>query len=267
MRKIKLPKPKSEKLRKGIYILPSLFTTGNVFCGFYAFIAVLNEKFYIAAWALVIAIIFDMLDGRIARLTKTTSAFGVQYDSLADIISFGMAPAMLAYAWVLKPFGRLGWMAAFLFLLCGALRLARFNIAKPEDSQNFIGLPTPAAAAVIASIVIAFEDLFATRLDPIIMVAVVYLLAFLMVSNIKYPAFKNIEFAKRVHFTRFLFVILFIYIMATIPRIALFILSFIYILSGPSLLLFSIFKNKNAADEGVPVTVSSNSTDKTVNRK
>lgn len=268
MKKLKIPKPKSEKLRKGIYILPSLFTTGNVFCGFYAFIAVLNEKFYIAAWALVIAIIFDMLDGRIARLTKTTSSFGVQYDSLADIISFGMAPAMLAYAWVLKPFGRLGWMAAFLFLLCGALRLARFNIAKPgESSQNFTGLPTPAAAAVIASIVIAFEDLFATRLDPIIMVAVVYLLAFLMVSNIKYPAFKNIEFARRVHFTRFLFVILFIYIMATIPRITLFALSFIYILSGPSKLFFSLFKGKNVADEGSLIASSLHFAKKIAKRK
>ena len=177
--------------KKGIHILPSLFTTGNVFCGFYAFVAVLNEHFYFAAWAIAIGMIFDGLDGRIARLTKTTSAFGEQYDSLADIITFGMAPAFLAYSWVLKPFGRLGWMAAFLFLLCAALRLARFNVTKPEvRSQHFIGLPSPAAAVVVASIVIAFEDLFATRMNPFIMVMVVYALAFLMVSNIKYPAFK-----------------------------------------------------------------------------
>ncbi len=230
--------------KKGIYILPSLFTTGNVFCGFYAFIAVLNEKFYVAGVAIVVAIIFDALDGRVARLTKTTSEFGVQYDSLADVISFGMAPALLAYAWVLQPFGRLGWMAAFLFLLCGALRLARFNVTKPDiQGDHFIGLPIPAAAAVIASIVIAFEDLFEARLDPMIMVTVVYLLAFLMVSNIKYPAFKKFEFKKRVTFTRFLFVILFIYIFATIPREALFILSFIYVLAGPGNLLFSLFRH------------------------
>ena len=103
--------------KKGIYILPSLFTTGNVFCGFYAFIAVMNDDFYFAGVAIVVSIIFDALDGRVARLTKTTSEFGVQYDSLADVISFGMAPALLAYAWVLKPFNRLGWLAAFLFLL------------------------------------------------------------------------------------------------------------------------------------------------------
>ena len=222
------------KLRKGIHILPSLFTTGNVFCGFYSFIAALNDQYYLAAWAIVLAIIFDILDGRIARMTKTSSAFGMKYDSLADVISFGMAPAFLSYAWVLKPFGRVGWLAAFLFLLCGALRLARFNVTKPDiQGQYFIGLPTPAAAAVIASIIIAFEDLFGTRIHPGIMVVLVYSLAFLMVSNIKYPAFKKFEFRKRVSFTRFLLVILVLYILATIPKIALFMISFTYIVTGP----------------------------------
>ena len=220
--------------KRGIYILPSLFTTGNVFCGFYAFIAVLNEKFYVAAWAIVVAIIFDVLDGRVARLTKTTSAFGMQYDSLADIISFGMAPAFLAYSWVLKPFGRWGWMAAFLFLLCGALRLARFNVTKSDvRGQHFIGLPIPAAASIVASIVIAFEDVFATRINPGIMVAVVYFLAFLMVSNVRYPALKKLEFKKRVSFPRFLLVILVLYTFATLPRTALFLISFIYVVVGP----------------------------------
>ena len=241
------------KPRRGIYILPSLFTTGNVFCGFYAFIAVLNEKYYVAAWALVVAIIFDILDGRVARLTKTTSAFGVQYDSLADIISFGMAPAFLAYSWVLKPFGRLGWMAAFLYLLCGTLRLARFNVTKPDiRGQHFIGLPIPAAAAVIASIVIAFEDMFATRMNPIFMVAVVYLLAFLMVSNIKYPALKRFEFKKRVSFTRFLFVILLLYVFATLPRIAIFILSFTYVVVGPIGLLLPRRDQQQEPQEDIP---------------
>ena len=247
MKKFKLTKGNTAGLKRGIYILPSLFTTGNVFCGFYALVAVANENYYYAAWALILAIVFDGLDGRVARLTKTTSAFGVQYDSLADVISFGMAPAMLAYAWVLKPFGRLGWMAAFLFLLCGALRLARFNVTKSDVSDNqFTGLPIPAAAAVIASIVIAFEDLFASRLEPVIMVAVVFVLAFLMVSNIPYPAFKNLEFKKRVVFTRFLFVILFLYVAATIPRVAIFLLSLAYTLSGPFKLLVSFFKTKGS---------------------
>ena len=235
------------KPRKGIHILPSLFTTGNVFCGFYAFVAVLNEDFYHAAWAIVAGMIFDGLDGRIARLTKTTSAFGMQYDSLADIITFGMAPAFLAYAWVLKPFGRLGWMAAFLFLLCTALRLARFNVTKPDThGSHFIGLPSPAAAVVVASIVIAFEDLFATRINPFIMVMVIYGLAFLMVSNIKYPAFKKLDFKKRVAFSRFLFVILFFYVLATIPRVALFILGITYTVVGP---VGIFFKNRDAVAE------------------
>jgi len=242
------------KPKRGIHILPSLFTTGNVFCGFYAFVAVLNEQFYFAAWAIVVGMIFDGLDGRIARLTKTTSAFGEQYDSLADIITFGMAPAFLVYAWVLKPFGRLGWMAAFLFLLCAALRLARFNVTRPEvRSQHFIGLPSPAAAVVVASIVIAFEDLFATRMNPFIMVMVVYALAFLMVSNIKYPAFKKFEFKKRVVFSRFLFVILFIYVLATIPRVALFILGITYAVIGPIGLLLTNKKLEREQTSPPPV--------------
>ncbi len=220
--------------RKGIYLLPSLFTTGNVFCGFYAFIAVFNDDFGIAGWAIVFAIIFDVLDGRVARLTNTTSEFGEQYDSLADIISFGMAPAFLAYAWVLKPYGRLGWMVAFLFLLCGTLRLARFNSTQPDvKSQHFVGLPIPGAAAVIASIVIAFEDVFTTRLSPIIMVIVVFLLAFLMVSNIKYPAFKKLEFKKRVASLRFLLVIVSLSVMAMFPELALCVISFGFVLWGP----------------------------------
>ena len=244
------------KPRKGIHILPSLFTTGNVFCGFYAFVAVLNEDFYHAAWAIVVGMIFDGLDGRIARLTKTTSAFGMQYDSLADVITFGMAPAFLAYAWVLKPFGRLGWMAAFLFLLCTALRLARFNVTKPDThGSQFIGLPSPAAAVVVASIVIAFEDLFATKINPFIMVMVIYGLAFLMVSNIKYPAFKKLDFKKRVAFSRFLFVILFFYVLATIPRVTLFILGITYTVIGP----IGIFlKNRDAVvkEETTPPTLT-----------
>ena len=231
------------RLRRGIHILPNLFTTGSVFCGFYAFIAVSNEKYYVAAWAIVIATIFDMLDGRIARLTKTTSAFGLQYDSIADVISFGMAPAFLVYAWVLKPFGRMGWMAAFLYLLCGALRLARFNVTKPDLKDNqFIGLPIPAAAAMIASIVIVFGGIMYAH--PILMAAVVYFLAFLMVSNIRYPSFKKLELRQRVTFTRFLFVILLFYVFATIPQIALFVFCATYTLLGPVKVLFSITEKK-----------------------
>lgn len=233
------------KFRPGIHFLPSLFTTGNVFCGFYAIIAAMNNQIYMAAWAIVLGTVFDALDGRIARLTKTTSAFGVQYDSLADIISFGMAPAILIFIWQLKPFGRVGWMAAFLFLICGALRLARFNAMDPELKENhFIGLPIPAAALVIVSIVIATEDKFFTKLHPVFIVIIVYLLAFLMVSNIKYPAFKKLNLKKRVSFTRFVFFVLLLYVFATIPRIFLLILSLSYTLLGPLKSLGSLFDKK-----------------------
>ena len=240
------------KSRKGVHILPSLFTTGNVFCGFYSFIAALNDKFLLAAWAIVLATIFDFLDGRIARMTKTTSDFGMQYDSLADVISFGMAPAFLCYAWVLKPFGRIGWMAAFLYLLCAALRLARFNTAKPEfQNQYFLGLATPAAAAVIASILIAFEDLLGSRVHPGFMVAIVYILAFLMVSNIKYPTFKKFEFRKRVSFTRFILVILVLYALATVPKTALFVISFGYTMLGPFVALSFKTNDLNTVSDNI----------------
>lgn len=239
---------KTMKRRRGIYILPSLFTTGNIFCGFYAFIAVSNGEFYFAAWALILAVVFDGLDGRIARLTKTTSKFGVEFDSLADIISFGMAPAFMVYVWELKPFGRVGWMAAFLFLICSALRLARFNAMDPNfKSDHFIGLPTPASASAIATIVIFSESGLLAPLPPIFLVIVVYVLAFLMVSNIKYPAFKKFALKKRVPFARFLFVILVFYLFATIPRVALCFISFTYILLGPLGLLISLFHKKPIA--------------------
>lgn len=233
------------KLRRGIYILPSLFTTGNIFCGFYAFIAVLNNEFYMAAWAIVLAIVFDGLDGRVARFTNTTSKFGVQYDSLADIISFGMAPAFMVYAWKLKPFGRLGWMAAFLFLICGALRLARFNTMEPDaDSHFFQGLPIPAAAALTATIVILSEDQIFVQVPPTFLAILVYVLAFLMVSNLKYPTFKKFGIKKRVPFARFLFVVLALYIFATIPRLALGFISITYILLGPLGYVVLLFKRK-----------------------
>lgn len=233
------------KFRKGINILPSLFTTGNIFCGFYAFIAVLDGKFYMAAWAIVFAIIFDGLDGRIARLTKTTSEFGLQYDSLADIISFGMAPAFLIYVWMLKPFGRVGWMAAFLYLICAALRLARFNTMDPNTGgDQFFGLPTPGAAALIATIVIFSEDRLINASQPVLLVITVYALAFLMVSNINYPAFKKFRFKRKVPFARFLFVILLLYIFVSVPKLALCVISLSYALSGPAVFLFKFIKGR-----------------------
>jgi len=226
---------KKMKIKKGIYIIPSLLTTGNVFCGFYAIVAIVNNQFYHAAVAIIIAAIFDGLDGRISRMTDSSSDFGLEYDSLADLISFGIAPALLTYVWVLKPFGRIGWMAAFLFVICGVLRLARYNTKSPIIRDNYFrGLPIPAAAGVIASLVIMTKDILSIeRTEPLIMVIIVYLLAFLMVSNIRYRSLKELELKKRKPFNILVFSILFIYIIATIPEIMIFLITVLYALSGP----------------------------------
>lgn len=223
------------KLKKGIFIIPSLLTIFNVFCGFYAIVAAINGRFYEAAVAIIFAGFFDIMDGRVARLMNSSSEFGVQLDSLADLISFGLAPSILIYMWVLKPFGRLGWMAAFLFVLCGVLRLARFNTqAKFVKSNYFIGLPTPAAAGFIATTVIVTRDIFSIeKLHPLIIVGGVYLLAFLMVSTIKYRNFKHLDLRDKKPFRIFLFSVLIIYIIAAIPQVALFLMAVVYLLSGP----------------------------------
>jgi len=223
------------KFKKGVFIIPSLLTVFNVFCGFYAIVAAINGRFYEAALAIIVAGFFDILDGRVARLMNSASEFGVQLDSLADLISFGLAPSILIYMWVLKPFGRLGWMAAFLFVLCGVLRLARFNTqAKFVKSNYFIGLPTPAAAAFIATTVIVTRDIFSIeKLHPLVIVGGAYLLAFLMVSTIKYRNFKNLDLRAKKPFRIFLFSVLTIYIIAAIPQVALFLMAVAYLLLGP----------------------------------
>ena len=139
---------KREGRRRGVYILPSILTIGNLFCGFYAIIAVSKHDYSKAALAIMIALVVDFLDGAVARIAKATSDFGVELDSLADLVSFGVAPGMLAYVFAMRPFGRIGWLAAFLFAACGALRLARFNVqTRKLDKRHFVGLPIPAAAA------------------------------------------------------------------------------------------------------------------------
>lgn len=238
-------KPKDrrfDKQRKGIYILPNLFTTGNILCGFYAIIASMDERFYHAAWAILVAAVFDVLDGKVARLTHSTSDFGLNYDSLADVISFGMAPALLVYTWVLKPFGRIGWMAAFLFLICGALRLARFNTnASTSKDTDFTGLPIPAAAGLVSSLVIMLKDIFlADKIEPILVVIIVYLLAFLMVSNIKYKSLKKLELSSKSTFNILITAILSVYIIAVVPELMLFIIAAGYAMSGPVLKLLSL---------------------------
>ena len=241
-----------ERLSRGIFILPNIFTSLNIFCGFYAIIASIDGKYVTAAVAIIIAVVFDILDGKIARATKTSSKFGMEYDSLADLISFGLAPGLMVYLWVLRPMGRIGWLAAFLFMTCGALRLARFNTKSGSSGNDyFVGLPIPAGAGMAATTVLFCHKLnIAESVNPVVILLMLYALAFLMVSTIKYKSFKkNPEPFQKINFNVLVTVILIMICIAAQPSIALFLFGFIYIISGPFItirLRNKIIKQKKA---------------------
>lgn len=222
-------------MRKGIYILPNLLTTGNLLCGFWAIISVFQERFYFAAVAILLAAVFDVFDGKVAKLSGATSKFGMQYDSLADLVSFGMAPALLAFSWALRPYGKFGWLAAFLFVACGAIRLARFNVlASSGETKYFKGLPIPVAAAMIAFTILLYFQLIETGwVKDIVILVMIYILAFLMVSNIRYFSFKELELAKRKPFSIFIFVVLSLIVIVMEPVVVLFAFVLFYVFSGP----------------------------------
>jgi CDP-diacylglycerol--serine O-phosphatidyltransferase len=234
------------KMRRGIYILPNLFTTGNLFCGFWAIISVFQEKFFYAAVAILLACAFDILDGKVARLSGATSKFGVQYDSLADLVSFGIAPALLAFSWALRPYGKFGWLAAFLFVVCGALRLARFNVQSSSgEVKYFKGLPIPAAASMIALTILLYLRLIETDwVKDIVILVMIYVLAFLMVSNIRYFSFKELNLAKRKPFSIFIFIILSMIVIIMEPTIVLFVSVIFYVFSGPVNMLMAWHKKR-----------------------
>jgi CDP-diacylglycerol--serine O-phosphatidyltransferase len=224
-----------ESLRRGVYILPNLFTTGTLFAGFYGIVSSLNGNFLTAAWFILVASIFDALDGKVARLTGTTSKFGVEYDSLADLVAFGVAPGLLMYAWALKPFGKLGWLAAFLYVVCGALRLARFNVqVTTVESKRFVGLPIPAAASMVAACVILFYHLGGSgTIKKASVLVLIYVLALLMVSSFRYYSFKDPELFKRQPFGFLVLAIFIIIVIVAEPQIMFFLLFFGYTMSGP----------------------------------
>ena len=227
-------------LRHGVYILPNLFTSGGLFAGFYSIICTLNEQYWLAAAMILVAQLCDVLDGRIARLTRTTSSFGIQYDSLADLIAFGVAPGILVYQWALVPWGRWGWLAASLYVTCGALRLARFNVQiATAEKRYFIGLPIPAAADVIAATVLLYYWLGGEGETGkhIMMLLVIFAVAGLMVSEIKYYSFKEIRFHHRHPFSVLLLLIALIYMTVGQPEVMLFLGMATYALSGPVTLL------------------------------
>ncbi len=235
-RKRRRKRRKRPRLSRGIFLLPNLLTTGSFFAGFYAIIAAIQGDYWWASLAILISIALDGLDGTVARITKTTSAFGLQYDSLCDLVAFGIAPAILMYKWALAPFGRVGWLAAFIFAACSALRLARFNVFTQTvgSGADFRGLPTPAAAGVLASWVFLVEDFGIQAWVPLtITVAFAYVLAFLMVSTVRYKSFKKFDGRLRRPFRVLVGAVLALFVTAAIPQVVAFLVMIGYTASGP----------------------------------
>ena len=221
--------------KRGIYLLPNILTTANLFCGFYGILASMQGGYELSAVLLVVAMILDSLDGRIARMTNTMSKFGAEFDSLADLVTFGVAPAILTYSWALSAYGKWGWMVAFLFVVCGALRLARFNIQIGIiESRVFNGLPIPGAASVIATGIMLYFYLGGQgKYHDFSILMTTVALALLMVSNIKYYSFKDLNFFSRKPFMSFVLIVIVLIIVAAEPQITLFTFSVGYSLSGP----------------------------------
>jgi CDP-diacylglycerol--serine O-phosphatidyltransferase len=222
-----------KRLSVHIYVLPNLITTANLFCGFFAVIYAIKGEFLMSAYAIVFAAIFDLLDGRIARLTHSTSKFGAEYDSLCDLVSFGMAPSILLYLWALQPFGRLGWLASFLFTACGALRLARFNVQQHVVEKGFFqGLPIPMAAGIVAGSVLAFDNIGKSGEHSYWILGITILLAGVMVSNFRYRSFKDVDFRRRLPFPYLVLGTGIIAIVAWWPEVMIFVLFLTYAILG-----------------------------------
>jgi CDP-diacylglycerol--serine O-phosphatidyltransferase len=223
-----------ERLSRGLFVLPTLFTVGNLFCGYLSIWSSIRGTFDLSAYLIIAAGILDMLDGRIARMTHSTSAFGEQYDSMADLVSFGVAPAVLAYSWGLADFHRLGWMVSFLFVVCGSMRLARFNIqVHVVDKRYFVGLPIPAAAGTVAVVVLATPERLVSRVWMAGLLGLTILLSYLMISTIRYRSFKDLDLRRRRPAWILPAIALFFAIVAYRPPVALAVLALVFVASGP----------------------------------
>ena len=244
---------------RGIYLLPNLFTTGALFAGFYAIVQAMNGRFEYAAVAILIAMVLDGLDGRVARMTHTQSAFGAEFDSLSDMVSFGVAPALVVYEFALQGMGKFGWIAAFVYCAGAALRLARFNtqLEAPTDKRFFQGLPSPAAAALIASFVWVMVEYEVPGPNARWAAAFLALFAGLtMVSNFKYYSGKEINLRKSVPFFVILLVMLAFILISTSPPEVLFGVFVLYALSGYIYALLLLTRNKKTVRPAAPVTMS-----------
>jgi len=240
--------PRHRRLGRSVFVLPSLFTVGNIFCGYYAILATMQGHFVQAAHAIGIAIILDVLDGRIARATNSSTGFGLQLDSLADVISFGIAPSVLALVWGLSHVDyRLAWIAAFTFTICGAMRLARFNV-QAGNLKHFVGLPIPAGGGAIAAIVHFFSDPIKDPLGSNLMVAAVFLIAFLMISTIRYSSLKHLTLGRKSHLTVLVMALL-LALVVYLSRPTLLALAVAYVISGPVARIYGVMRRKKTGEE------------------
>ena len=233
-----------QRFRRGVYLLPSLLTVGNLFCGYACIVYATRAAFETAALLIGIAMILDMLDGFIARLTNSATAFGLELDSLADVVSFGLAPAILAFTWGLWPLGRLGWTVGFLYVTAAAMRLARFNMqskaALPADKRYFVGMPSPPAAGVIAATVFLYPYGLTDRRVALLATAMVLVPAFLMVSTIRFRSVKAIDVGWRRSYLALFIGAGAIALVATHPRVALVVLAYVY--AGWGLVAWAVTK-------------------------
>lgn len=234
---------------KGVYLLPNLFTTAALFAGFYAIISGMKGNFEAAGLAIIVAQLMDGFDGRVARMTNTTSAFGVQYDSLSDMVSFGLAPSLVIFSWGLEPLGKFGWAAAFLFAACAALRLARFNTqVETVDKRYFVGLASPPAAAILATTVWLWHDVVPPYEVSILVAIATIMVGLLMVSNLRYTSFKGLNLRGRVPFVVMLAALLIFIVIIIKPPLILLLMACLYCLSGPVMWLTALRKTRPSSD-------------------
>ncbi len=242
-----------ERAARGVYLLPNLLTTAGLFCGVFSIAQTMQGFYFTAALSLFAAQVFDGIDGRVARLTNTTSRFGIEYDSLCDLVSFGIAPSLLIYQWALLPWGVVGWLATATFVACAAMRLARFNTMIGEVDQGYFqGLPVPVASAQLASLVLMYNFLGKWGLPDkhIALLMMTYTLAGLMVSSLPYPSFKQLQLHRRQPFWALIGVIVYLQLLVAQYELVLFAMSVVYVSSGPGIAIYRWVQGRDVRPEG-----------------
>lgn len=241
-------RPRREQFQRGAYLLPSLFTVGNLFCGYYSIVATLQGKYGAAALAIGVAMVLDGLDGRIARLTNSQSEFGSAFDSLADALTFGLAPAILVFSWGLWDLKRLGWMTSFFFVACAATRLARFTVqAAHHDRRFFAGLPTPPAAALLGALAFYSPTRIERPTVAYLVLTLVVVLSLLMISKVRYRSFKDIDLRRRQRYTLIAVLATILWLVAIEPQTVLLLMAATYAASGPAERLWAQFRRRRTA--------------------